>query len=92
MVKPLPYFPKHIKQLVIDGTDSQMLKNKKVIIVDDVVSTGVTMRMIKKLMEQVGAKIVGYAAIVRQGDEQFDKLDNFIYLTQLPIFKDNTSK
>jgi adenine phosphoribosyltransferase len=90
ILKPLPYFPKHVKQLVIDGADSQLLQNKKVIIVDDVVSTGVTMRMIKKLMEKVNAKIVAYVAIIRQGEEQFDKLENFIYLTKLPILKDYT--
>jgi len=91
ILKPLSYFPKHIKQLVIDGADSQFLKGKNVIVVDDVVSTGVTMRMISKLMEKIGVKIVAYISIVRQGNKQFDKLEKFIYLKELPIFKENTA-
>jgi adenine phosphoribosyltransferase len=90
ILKPLPYFPKHIEQLVVDGTDSQFLKGKKVIVVDDVVSTGVTMRMISKMMEKVGAEIVAYMSIIRQGNNQFDKLENFFYLKELPIFKENS--
>lgn len=87
VLKPLPYFPRHIKPLVIDSRDAEILKGKKVAIVDDVVSTGVTMRMINKLMEKIGAEVVVNAAVIRQGREQFDKLENFIYLAELPIFK-----
>ncbi len=88
VLKPLSYFPKHIKSLVIDGRDRQLLSDKKVAIVDDVVSTGVTMRMMKKLMERIGAKVVVCAAVIRQGEKQFDEIKNFIYLATLPIFKD----
>jgi adenine phosphoribosyltransferase len=87
ILKPLPHFPKHVDQLVLDGPDSELLKNKKVVIVDDVVSTGVTMRMIDKLMEKVNAKVVAHAAAIRQGQNQFDEISNFIYLAELPIFK-----
>lgn len=87
ILKPLPYFPRHIKPLVIDSRDAAILKGKKVAIVDDVVSTGVTMRMINKLMEKIGAEVVVNAALIRQGKEQFDEIKNFIYLTELPIFK-----
>lgn len=87
VLKPLPYFPKHVKPLVIDGKDAQKLNGKRVIVVDDVVSTGVTLRMVNKLMEKVGAQVVATAAILRQGDKQFDVIDNFIYLATLPIFK-----
>lgn len=87
VLKPLSYFPKHVKPLVIDGLDADKLKGKKVVIVDDVVSTGVTIRLVKKLMEDVGAQVVATAAIIRQGESQFDQIDNFIYLGTLPIFK-----
>lgn len=86
ILKPLAYFPKHIRQLVIDGEDAKYLKDKKVIIVDDVISTGVTMRMMGHLMAKVGAKVVLYTAILRQG-EQFDKFENLITLGNLPIDK-----
>lgn len=88
ILKPLDYFPKHVRQLVIDGPDAQFLKNKKVVVLDDVVSTGVTIRMMGKLMEKVGAKVVLYAAVLKQG-EQFDKFASLLTLAELPVFKVN---
>ncbi|MEK7112015.1 MAG: phosphoribosyltransferase family protein [Patescibacteria group bacterium] len=87
ILKPLSYFPKHVRPLVIDGVDKEMLTGKKVVIVDDVVSTGVTIRMIKKLMEKIGAETVATVAVIRQGKKQFDSIENFVYLAELPIFK-----
>lgn len=87
VLKPLPHFPKHVKELVIDGADQRLLKGKKVVVVDDVVSTGVTMRMMKKLMEKIGAEVVAVAAIILQGENQFDQFNNLVYLTTMPIFK-----
>ena len=87
VLKPLSHFPKHVKQLVIDGKDKDLIRGKKVIIVDDVVSTGVTMRMVKKLMEKINAKVIACAAALSQGEKKFDELEDFIYLTRLPIFK-----
>lgn len=86
ILKPLPHFPKHVRQLVLDGIDANFLKNKKVVVVDDVVSTGVTMRMMGKLMEKVGAKVVAFCAVLKEG-EQFDKFENLITLGKLPIDK-----
>lgn len=90
-LKPLPHFPKHVEQLVLNGADAEILKEKKVAIVDDVVSTGVTMRMIDKMMEKVGAKVVVHASVIRQGQNQFDKIENFVYLAELPFFKTSKS-
>jgi adenine phosphoribosyltransferase len=87
ILKPLPHFPKHVTQLVIDGVDAERLKGKKVIILDDVVSTGVTMRMMSKLMEKVGAEVVMKMAVIKQG-KQFDDLSDLVSLGELPIFKD----
>jgi len=86
IVKPLPFFPKHVRQLVLDGTDAEMLKGKKVVVVDDVISTGVTMRMMGELAKRVGAQVVATVAVLKQG-KQFDKLDNILTLAELPIFK-----
>lgn len=86
ILKPLAYFPKHVRPLVLDGSDAKLIKDKKVIIVDDVVSTGVTMRMMKKLMEKVNAQVVKTVAVLRQG-EQFDSIDELMYLDELPLIK-----
>jgi adenine phosphoribosyltransferase len=90
ILKPLSHFPKHVRPLVIDGTDKEMLSGKRVVIVDDVVSTGVTIRMIKYLMDKIAAEVVATASIIRQGEKQFDEINNFIYLVELPIFKETT--
>lgn len=87
ILKPLPHFPKHVRPLVLDGEDAEIISGKKVMIVDDVISTGVTMRMMKHLIEKVGGEVVGMAAIILQGDSQFEKMDNLVYLARLPIFK-----
>ena len=87
ILKPLSHFPKHVRPLVIDREDKAALSGKKVVIVDDVVSTGVTIRMISFLMEKIGAQVVATAAIIRQGEKQFDEIENFVYLAKLPIFK-----
>lgn len=86
VLKPLPHFPKHVRQLVLDGGEAGMLAGKKVVVIDDVISTGVTMRMMGKLMEKVGAEIVSYAAVLKQG-KQFDKFENLLTLAELPVFK-----
>ncbi len=90
VVKPLSHFPKHVKPLVLNGPDAILLNGKKVFVVDDVISTGVTFRMIAYLMEKVGAEVVGYITAIKQG-EQFDQLDNLIYIASLPVFKKTAS-
>ena len=87
IIKPLSHFPKHSYPLVINGEDAKLLKGKKVIIIDDVVSTGITMRMINKLMADTGAIIVTHLAVIKQGN-QFDKNLKFSYLNELPIIKE----
>lgn len=87
MVHPIVYHPENLKRnlrsLVIDGRDAEILNNKKVIIVDDVVSTGTTIEAIKNLMGKVGATVLRTAAILKQGEIYKGDL---IYLENLPIF------
>lgn len=89
-VNPLTHFPKHVRPLVLDGPDVELIKNKKVFVIDDVVSTGVTMRMMKYLMDRVNAKVTGHYTVIKQG-EQFDKIDDLKFIAQLPIFKADSS-
>ncbi len=86
ILKPLPTAPKHVKPLVISGLDAEFLKGKKVVIVDDVVSTGVTMRMLDVLMEKVGATVILHIAVCKQG-KQFSDSVHVMTLAELPIVK-----
>jgi len=75
--------PKHAKKLVINGPDIEFLKGKKVALLDDVVSTGVTMDMMAHLLEKHGATVVARCALFKQGDRYRKDL---LYLSELPIF------
>jgi adenine phosphoribosyltransferase len=76
--------PKHAKKLVINGSDVEYLRGKKVALIDDVVSTGTTITLLEELMHKIGAKVVAKCAIFKQGD-RYNKND-LIYLEKLPIF------
>lgn len=86
ILRPPANFPKHVLPLVINGNDAVFLKGKRVVVMDDVVSTGMTMRLMHMLMERVGATVVACAAVLRQG-EQFTQLPNFLSVGELPIVK-----
>lgn len=72
--------------LVVDGNDATLIKNKKVIIVDDVVSSGGTLHAVNQLMEKCGAKVVAKTAIFIQGKTVSENLSDLIYLAKLPTF------
>lgn len=77
--------------LCIDGDDAAFMKGKRVVIVDDVISTGESLAAVEKLVEQAGGSIVGKMAILAEGDAQNRK--DIIYLEKLPLFNpDGTVK
>ncbi len=71
------------QEIWLDEKDLSLLKNKKVIIVDDVVSTGSTLKGMEDLVKKAGGKIIAKAAIFTEGNTW----KNFIALGNLPIFK-----
>ncbi len=84
--RPLSNFPKHVHPLILNGPDTDLLKGKKVIIMDDVVSTGMTMNLLHLLMKKIGATVVASAAVLRQG-EQFSTIKDFIFVGEIPVVK-----
>lgn len=72
------------QKLYLGENDAEFLKGKKVLIVDDVISTGNSLLALEKLVEQTGAEIVGKAAVLAEGDAK-DRED-IIYLEALPLF------
>ncbi len=72
------------QHLYLDGADAELMKGKRILIVDDVISTGESLRALEILVEQVGATVAGRMAILAEGDAT--ERDDLIYLEKLPLF------
>ena len=70
--------------LVIDEADAEVIRGKRVIIVDDVISTGESLRAMEVLCEKAGAEVVGKMAVLAEGDAA--KREDIIVLAPLPLF------
>jgi len=73
--------------LVLDGPDAQFIRDKKVAVIDDVISTGRTLKVVKELVEQSGGRVVVNAVIAKQGPEPLENIKPLIFLTKLPLFR-----
>ena len=77
--------------LCIDQDDVDFMQGKRVLIVDDVISTGESLKALETLVERAGGNIVGRMAILAEGDAT--ERDDIIYLEKLPLFNaDGTVK
>ena len=72
------------QKLYLDTADAALMKGKKILIVDDVISTGESLHALETLVNETGAEICGRMAILAEGDAQ-DRKD-LIYLEKLPLF------
>ena len=70
--------------LYINGDDAEYMKGKRVLIVDDVISTGGSLASLENLVTQAGGNIVGKMTILAEGDA-IDRKD-ITYLAPLPLF------
>jgi len=75
----------NVQQLYIGQTERDLIKGKRVVIVDDVISTGASVEAIEKLVIEAGGNIVAKAAILVEGDAS--SRPDVISLGSLPIFK-----
>ena len=72
------------QKLYLDGADAALMKGKRILIVDDVISTGESLKALEALVEKAGGEICGRMAILAEGDA-IDRGD-IIYLEPLPLF------
>lgn len=70
--------------LYLDGADAEFMKGKRVLIVDDVISTGESLKAVEALVQQAGGNIVGKAAVLAE-DVAANRAD-IIFLAPLPLF------
>ena len=76
-----------LQTLYIDGDDAEYLKGKRVLIVDDVISTGGSILSLENLVNQAGGEIVGKMTILAEGDAI--GREDITYLAPLPLFDKN---
>ena len=76
-----------LQSLYIDREDAEYMKGKRVLIVDDVISTGESVKAVEKLVQESGGIVAGRMAILAEGDA--NKRDDIIYLEHLPLFDKN---
>jgi len=72
------------QKLYLDGADAALMKGKRILIVDDVISTGESLTAIEKLVEAAGGVIAGKMTILAEGEAQ--SRDDIVYLEPLPLF------
>ncbi len=73
-----------VQKLYLDGNDAEAMKGKRILIVDDVISTGESLRALEELVLKAGGEICGRMAILAEGDAQ--ERTDLIYLEKLPLF------
>ena len=72
------------QKLYLDTADAEMMKGKRILVVDDVISTGESLLALEALVEKAGGIIAGRMAILAEGDAQ--NREDLIYLEKLPLF------
>ena len=72
------------QKLYMDGADAAKMKGKRVVILDDVISTGESLRAVEELVVKAGGIVVGRMAVLAEGDAA--KRDDIIFLEPLPLF------
>ncbi len=72
------------QMLCIGGEEGEAMRGRRVLIVDDVISTGESLAALEKLVEEVGGIVAGKMAVLAEGDAA--ERDDIIYLERLPLF------
>lgn len=70
--------------LYLDGYDAELMKGKKILIIDDVISTGESLRAIEELVHSAGGIVAGKMCILAEGDAI--TREDITYLEPLPLF------
>ena len=79
------------QKLIIDSEDAALIRGKRMLLVDDVISTGESIYAVEKLVEAAGGIVAGRLAPLAEGDAYYR--DDIITLAQLPLFNaDGTVK
>ena len=80
---------KGTQKLYLDTAEADMMKGKRVLIVDDVISTGESLKALEILVEKAGGNVVGKMTVLAEGDAQ--QREDITYLEKLPLFNPDGS-
>ena len=72
------------QMLYMDGADAAKIKGKRILILDDVISTGGSIAAVENLVEQAGGEVVCRMAILAEGNAA--KRKDIVFLEKLPLF------
>ena len=72
------------QKLYLDAADAELMRGKKILIIDDVISTGESLKALEELVSRAGGEIAGKMTILAEGDAQ--ERPDIIYLEKLPLF------
>ena len=75
---------KGVQKLCLDGVDVDRLKGKNVLLLDDVISTGGSMKALTELTEKAGGKVIGEACVLAEGDAA--KRNDIIFIRKYIVF------
>ncbi|MGI6745095.1 MAG: adenine phosphoribosyltransferase [Firmicutes bacterium ADurb.Bin300] len=72
------------QKLYLDTAEAEKIRGKRILIVDDVISTGESLKAVETLVKEAGGIIVGKAAVLAEGDAA--NREDLIFLEKLPLF------
>ena len=74
----------HQQTLYLDTADAELMKGKRILLVDDVISTGESLHALEVLVNAAGGVVCGRMSILAEGDAI--SREDLIYLEKLPLF------
>ena len=75
------------QKLYLDSADAELMKGKRILIIDDVISTGESLKALEELVSRAGGEVCGKMTILAEGDAQ--NREDIVYLEKLPLFNAN---
>ena len=72
------------QKLYMDGADAAKIRGRRILILDDVISTGGSLAAVESLVDQAGGQVAGRMAILAEGDAA--KRKDILFLERLPLF------
>lgn len=74
-----------VQTLIMDSIEGEQIRGKKVVILDDVISTGESLKAVEELCARFDANVVAKAAVLAEGDAA--KRDDIVFLGEIPIIE-----